>query len=147
MHTIRLDFARFFVAHLASSCCPGAGREPVDFIVVGRRRALFVPADGSISEAVGRPPDKGVFVNRIGDSCYPGMLIPVHAFGTLDFRSWDAVLLDCADPATWAGAGVLTLATGSVGSPSVRRFFLLFVWLPDAMKAPAVSALIHAATW
>jgi len=94
---------------------------------------------------------KAFVVNRIGDFGFIlGMLILFTAFGTLDFQNLATqVSLMGAEPATMAGAGILTAATLLlfVGATGKSAQIPLFVWLPDAMEGPTpVSALIHAAT-
>ncbi|HUR21283.1 MAG TPA: NADH-quinone oxidoreductase subunit L, partial [Vicinamibacterales bacterium] len=94
---------------------------------------------------------KAFVVNRIGDFGFIlGMLILFTQFGTLDFQQLAMkVSLLAHEPATMAGAGVLTLATLLlfVGATGKSAQIPLFVWLPDAMEGPTpVSALIHAAT-
>jgi len=94
---------------------------------------------------------KAFVVNRIGDFGFIlGMLILFTQFGTLDFQQLAMQVAQVsAEPATMAGAGVLTLATLLlfVGATGKSAQIPLFVWLPDAMEGPTpVSALIHAAT-
>src|SRR5688572_31156842 len=94
---------------------------------------------------------KAFVVNRIGDFGFIlGMLILFTQFGTLDFQQLATQVSAMAhEPATMAGAGVLTLATLLlfVGATGKSAQIPLFVWLPDAMEGPTpVSALIHAAT-
>ena len=94
---------------------------------------------------------KAFVVNRIGDFGFIlGMLILFTQFGTLDFQQLAMQVSSMAhEPATMAGAGVLTLATLLlfVGATGKSAQIPLFVWLPDAMEGPTpVSALIHAAT-
>jgi NADH-quinone oxidoreductase subunit L len=94
---------------------------------------------------------KAFVVNRVGDFGFLlGMLILFWQFGTLDFQGIAAqAALVAAEPATLAGAGVLTGATLLlfVGATGKSAQIPLFVWLPDAMEGPTpVSALIHAAT-
>ena len=94
---------------------------------------------------------KAFIVNRIGDFGFVlGMLSLFWAFGTLDFQELAAkVALLPADPASLAGATVLTAATLLLflGATGKSAQLPLYVWLPDAMEGPTpVSALIHAAT-
>jgi NADH-quinone oxidoreductase subunit L len=94
---------------------------------------------------------KAFVVNRIGDFGFIlGMLILFTQFGTLDFQQLAMQVSSMSpEPATLAGAGVLTLATLLlfVGATGKSAQIPLFVWLPDAMEGPTpVSALIHAAT-
>jgi NADH-quinone oxidoreductase subunit L len=94
---------------------------------------------------------KAFIVNRIGDFGFVlGMLALFWAFGTLDFQELAAaVALRPADPASFAGATVLTGATLLLflGATGKSAQLPLYVWLPDAMEGPTpVSALIHAAT-
>ncbi len=94
---------------------------------------------------------KAFVVNRIGDFGFVlGMLALFGAFGTLDFLAIAAAVAPRpADPATMAGATVLTAATLLlfVGATGKSAQIPLYVWLPDAMEGPTpVSALIHAAT-
>ena len=94
---------------------------------------------------------KAFVVNRIGDFGFIlGMLILFTQFGTLDFQQLATQVSSMAhEPATMAGAGILTLATLLlfVGATGKSAQIPLFVWLPDAMEGPTpVSALIHAAT-
>ena len=94
---------------------------------------------------------KAFVVNRIGDFGFIlGMLILFTEFGTLDFQQL-AIQVNTwsVEPATMAGAGLLTMATMLlfVGATGKSAQIPLFVWLPDAMEGPTpVSALIHAAT-
>jgi len=94
---------------------------------------------------------KAFVVNRIGDFGFIlGMLILFTEFGTLDFQQL-AIQVNTwsVEPATMAGAGLLTMATLLlfVGATGKSAQIPLFVWLPDAMEGPTpVSALIHAAT-
>ena len=94
---------------------------------------------------------KAFVVNRIGDFGFIlGMLILFTEFGTLDFQQL-AIMVNTwsIEPATMAGAGLLTMATLLlfVGATGKSAQIPLFVWLPDAMEGPTpVSALIHAAT-
>ncbi len=94
---------------------------------------------------------KAFIVNRIGDFGFIlGMLILFTEFGTLDFQHL-AIMVSAwsVEPATMAGAGLLTMATLLlfVGATGKSAQIPLFVWLPDAMEGPTpVSALIHAAT-
>ncbi|MCR4374388.1 MAG: NADH-quinone oxidoreductase subunit L [Acidobacteria bacterium] len=94
---------------------------------------------------------KAFVVNRIGDFGFIlGMLLLFTTFGTLDFQQLAVKVAEMsAEPAVWAGAGVLTVATLLlfVGATGKSAQIPLFVWLPDAMEGPTpVSALIHAAT-
>ena len=94
---------------------------------------------------------KAFIVNRIGDFGFIlGMLILFTQFGTLDFQDLATqVSLLAVEPATLAGAGLLTGATLLlfVGATGKSAQLPLYVWLPDAMEGPTpVSALIHAAT-
>ncbi len=94
---------------------------------------------------------KAFVVNRIGDFGFIlGMLILFTQFGTLDFQLLAVQVSHLGvEPATMAGAGVLTIATLLlfVGATGKSAQIPLFVWLPDAMEGPTpVSALIHAAT-
>ncbi len=94
---------------------------------------------------------KAFIVNRIGDFGFIlGMLSLFWAFGTLDFQEIASkVALLPADPASMAGATVLTAATLLLflGATGKSAQLPLYVWLPDAMEGPTpVSALIHAAT-
>ncbi len=94
---------------------------------------------------------KAFVVNRIGDFGFIlGMLILFTTFGTLDFQALASqVALMSVEPATMAGAGILTGATLLLflGATGKSAQVPLFVWLPDAMEGPTpVSALIHAAT-
>jgi NADH-quinone oxidoreductase subunit L len=94
---------------------------------------------------------KAFVVNRIGDFGFIlGMLILFTQFGTLDFQQLAVQVSHMnAEPAVWAGAGVLTIATLLLflGATGKSAQIPLFVWLPDAMEGPTpVSALIHAAT-
>jgi len=94
---------------------------------------------------------KAFVVNRIGDFGFIlGMFAIFWAFGTLDFQEVASkVALLPADPASIAGAGVLTAATLLLflGATGKSAQLPLYVWLPDAMEGPTpVSALIHAAT-
>ena len=94
---------------------------------------------------------KAFVVNRISDFGFIlGMLILFTEFGTLDFQQL-AIQVNTwsVEPATMAGAGLLTMATMLlfVGATGKSAQIPLFVWLPDAMEGPTpVSALIHAAT-
>ncbi|MGE3341926.1 MAG: NADH-quinone oxidoreductase subunit L [Vicinamibacterales bacterium] len=94
---------------------------------------------------------KAFIVNRVGDFGFIlGMLILFTAFGTLDFQQLAIQIAPlAAEPATLAGAGLLTGATLLlfVGATGKSAQLPLYVWLPDAMEGPTpVSALIHAAT-
>ena len=94
---------------------------------------------------------KAFVVNRIGDFGFIlGMLILFTQFGTLDFQQLAMQISHLSvEPATMAGAGVLTIATLLLflGATGKSAQIPLFVWLPDAMEGPTpVSALIHAAT-
>jgi NADH-quinone oxidoreductase subunit L len=94
---------------------------------------------------------KAFVVNRIGDFGFIlGMLILFTTFGTLDFQQLAIQVSQLAvEPATMAGAGLLTGATLLLflGATGKSAQIPLFVWLPDAMEGPTpVSALIHAAT-
>ena len=94
---------------------------------------------------------KAFVVNRIGDFGFIlGMLLLFTTFGTLDFQQLAVKVAEMsAEPAAWAGAGVLTVATLLlfVGATGKSAQIPLYVWLPDAMEGPTpVSALIHAAT-
>jgi len=94
---------------------------------------------------------KAFVVNRIGDFGFIlGMLILFTMFGTLDFQQLAVKVSHLSiEPATMAGAGLLTLATLLlfVGATGKSAQIPLYVWLPDAMEGPTpVSALIHAAT-
>ena len=94
---------------------------------------------------------KAFVVNRIGDFGFIlGMLILFTEFGTLDFQQLAIqVSTWSVEPATMAGAGLLTMATLLLflGATGKSAQIPLFVWLPDAMEGPTpVSALIHAAT-
>jgi NADH-quinone oxidoreductase subunit L len=94
---------------------------------------------------------KAFVVNRIGDFGFVlGMLALFWAFGTLDFQGIaSAVAARPSDPATMAGATVITGATLLLflGATGKSAQLPLYVWLPDAMEGPTpVSALIHAAT-
>ena len=94
---------------------------------------------------------KAFVVNRIGDFGFVlGMLAIFWAFGTLDFQEVAAKVAALpADPASFAGATVLTGATLLLflGATGKSAQLPLYVWLPDAMEGPTpVSALIHAAT-
>jgi NADH-quinone oxidoreductase subunit L len=94
---------------------------------------------------------KAFVVNRIGDFGFIlGMLLLFTTFGTLDFQQLAVKVAEMsAEPAVWAGAGVLTVATLLlfVGATGKSAQIPLYVWLPDAMEGPTpVSALIHAAT-
>jgi len=94
---------------------------------------------------------KAFVVNRIGDVGFIlGMLILFTQFGTLDFQQLAMQISHLSvEPATMAGAGVLTIATLLLflGATGKSAQIPLFVWLPDAMEGPTpVSALIHAAT-
>jgi NADH-quinone oxidoreductase subunit L len=94
---------------------------------------------------------KAFVVNRIGDFGFIlGMLVLFTTFGTLDFQQLAIQVSHLsAEPAVWAGAGVLTVATLLLflGATGKSAQIPLFVWLPDAMEGPTpVSALIHAAT-
>ncbi len=94
---------------------------------------------------------KAFVVNRIGDFGFIlGMLILFTQFGTLDFQQLAMLVSHLSvEPATMAGAGVLTIATLLLflGATGKSAQIPLFVWLPDAMEGPTpVSALIHAAT-
>ncbi len=94
---------------------------------------------------------KAFVVNRIGDFGFIlGMFAIFWAFGTLDFQEVATrVAALPADPASIAGAGVLTAATLLLflGATGKSAQIPLYVWLPDAMEGPTpVSALIHAAT-
>jgi NADH-quinone oxidoreductase subunit L len=94
---------------------------------------------------------KAFIVNRVGDFGFIlGMLILFTAFGTLDFQQLAIQIAPLAtEPATMAGAGLLTGATLLlfVGATGKSAQLPLYVWLPDAMEGPTpVSALIHAAT-
>ena len=94
---------------------------------------------------------KAFVVNRIGDFGFVlGMLALFWAFGTLDFQGIAAaVATRPADPASIAGATVITAATLLLflGAAGKSAQIPLYVWLPDAMEGPTpVSALIHAAT-
>jgi len=94
---------------------------------------------------------KAFIVNRVGDFGFIlGMLALFWAFGTLDFQELAVKVAALpADPATWAGATVLTGATLLLflGATGKSAQIPLYVWLPDAMEGPTpVSALIHAAT-
>ncbi len=94
---------------------------------------------------------KAFVVNRIGDFGFIlGMLILFTEFGTLDFQQLAIQVSQLAvEPATMAGAGLLTGATLLlfVGATGKSAQLPLYVWLPDAMEGPTpVSALIHAAT-
>ncbi len=94
---------------------------------------------------------KAFIVNRIGDFGFIiGMLVLFTQFGTLDFQALAIqVARMSVEPATMAGAGVLTGATLLlfVGATGKSAQLPLYVWLPDAMEGPTpVSALIHAAT-
>lgn len=94
---------------------------------------------------------KAFVVNRIGDFGFIlGMLILFTAFGTLDFQQLAIQVSQLeVEPATMAGAGLLTGATLLLflGATGKSAQLPLYVWLPDAMEGPTpVSALIHAAT-
>jgi NADH-quinone oxidoreductase subunit L len=94
---------------------------------------------------------KAFIVNRIGDFGFIlGMLALFAAFGTLDFQEIATKVAALpADPATLAGATVLTGSTLLLflGATGKSAQLPLYVWLPDAMEGPTpVSALIHAAT-
>jgi NADH-quinone oxidoreductase subunit L len=94
---------------------------------------------------------KAFIVNRIGDFGFIlGMLALFAAFGTLDFQELATKVAALpADPATLAGATVLTGSTLLLflGATGKSAQLPLYVWLPDAMEGPTpVSALIHAAT-
>ena len=94
---------------------------------------------------------KAFVVNRIGDFGFIlGILILFTQFGTLDFQQLAMQVSHLSvEPATMAGAGVLTIATLLLflGATGKSAQIPLFVWLPDAMEGPTpVSALIHAAT-
>jgi NADH-quinone oxidoreductase subunit L len=94
---------------------------------------------------------KAFIVNRVGDFGFIlGMLALFTVFGTLDFQELASkVALLPADPASIAGATVLTAATLLLflGATGKSAQLPLYVWLPDAMEGPTpVSALIHAAT-
>jgi NADH-quinone oxidoreductase subunit L len=94
---------------------------------------------------------KAFIVNRIGDFGFIlGMLSLFWAFGTLDFQEVASkVALLPSDPASWAGATILTISTLLLflGATGKSAQLPLYVWLPDAMEGPTpVSALIHAAT-
>ncbi len=94
---------------------------------------------------------KAFIVNRIGDFGFiMGMLALFAAFGTLDFQELATKVAALpADPATLAGATVLTGSTLLLflGATGKSAQLPLYVWLPDAMEGPTpVSALIHAAT-
>jgi NADH-quinone oxidoreductase subunit L len=94
---------------------------------------------------------KAFIVNRIGDFGFIlGMLILFTEFGTLDFQQLAIQVSGLAvEPATMAGAGLLTGATLLLflGATGKSAQLPLYVWLPDAMEGPTpVSALIHAAT-
>ena len=94
---------------------------------------------------------KAFIVNRIGDFGFVlGMLALFWAFGTLDFQELATKVAALpADPASFAGATVLTGATLLLflGATGKSAQLPLYVWLPDAMEGPTpVSALIPAAT-
>ncbi|HEX5216372.1 MAG TPA: NADH-quinone oxidoreductase subunit L [Vicinamibacterales bacterium] len=94
---------------------------------------------------------KAFVVNRIGDFGFIlGMFALFWAFGTLDFQEIASKVAALpADPASIAGAGLLTGATLLLflGATGKSAQLPLYVWLPDAMEGPTpVSALIHAAT-
>jgi NADH-quinone oxidoreductase subunit L len=94
---------------------------------------------------------KAFVVNRVGDFGFIlGMLVLFWQFGSLNFQeiAIQAAQL-AAEPATMAGAGVLTGATLLLflGAAGKSAQIPLYIWLPDAMEGPTpVSALIHAAT-
>src|SRR5688572_14913721 len=88
---------------------------------------------------------KAFVVNRIGDFGFIiGMFAIFWAFGTLDFQEVATrVAALPADPASIAGAGVLTAATLLLflGATGKSAQIPLYVWLPDAMEGPTpVSA-------
>ena len=94
---------------------------------------------------------KAFLVNRVGDFGFLlGLFLIFQQFGTLEFSAlFSRVEGLPAEPATLAGAGVLTaiallLFVGAIGKSAQVP---LYIWLPDAMEGPTpVSALIHAAT-
>jgi len=120
---------------------------------VGRRRALLVPADWVlVHQTLAADAGKKAFIVKTasGLGFILGMLALFWAFGTLDFQELASkVALLPADPASMAGATVLTGATLLLflGATGKSAQLPLYVWLPDAMEGPTpVSALIHAAT-
>jgi len=80
---------------------------------------------------------KAFIVNRIGDFGFIlGMLSLFWAFGTLDFQEVASkVALLPSDPASWAGATILTISTLLLflGATGKSAQLPLYVWLPDAM--------------